>query len=105
MRSLKAKLLLFSLIPFLSGVIILSFISFYKTNTLLEGTLKSFEDSIIKEKQSLLKNELKSVKSLIENILSKNKDLEKARVEIIELLSGIRYLDDDSGYFFAYEKR
>ena len=42
---------IFSLIPFLSGVIILSFISFYKTNTLLEGTLKSFEDSIIKEKK------------------------------------------------------
>ena len=105
MKSLKSKLLLFSLVPFLLGVFILSVISYFKTNLILEETLKNFESSIIKEKQALLKNELVSAKSLVEKILSKNKDLELAKVQIIELLTGIRFLEDKSGYFFAYEQR
>jgi methyl-accepting chemotaxis protein len=104
-KSLKSKLLLFSLVPFLLGVFILSVISYFKTNLILEETLKNFESSIIKEKQALLKNELVSAKSLVEKILSKNKDLELAKVQIIELLTGIRFLEDKSGYFFAYEQR
>ena len=105
MNSLKSKLLLFSLLPFLFGVIILSLISYISTQKALEETLKTFETSIIKEKESLLKNELKSVQSLVNNIISKNNNLEEAKKQIIDLLSGIRYLDDKSGYFFAYEKR
>ena len=105
MESLKSKLLLFSLVPFLLGVILLSVINYINTDIVLEDTLSNFEKSTIKEKQSLLRNELVSIKSLIDNILSKTDDIEEAKIRIIDLLSGIRYLEDNSGYFFAYEKR
>jgi methyl-accepting chemotaxis protein len=105
MKSLKSKLLIFSLVPFLIGVILLATINYFSTDLLFKETLSSFEKSIVKEKQSLLKNELVSVKSLIDNVLSKNQDTQTAKTQIIDLLSGIRYLEDKSGYFFAYEKK
>ena len=105
MGSLKSKLLLLAIIPFIVGISILSCISYFKTDMLLKDTLRKFENSIVKEKQSLLKNQLMVTKSLIGTVLEKEKDLSLAKEQIITLLSGIRYLEDKSGYFFAYEQR
>uniref|UniRef100_UPI004047B64A methyl-accepting chemotaxis protein n=1 Tax=Aliarcobacter sp. TaxID=2321116 RepID=UPI004047B64A len=105
MGSLKSKLLLLAIVPFIIGISILSCVSYFKTDMLLKDTLTKFENSIVKEKQSLLKNQLMATKSLIGTILEKEKNLSLAKEQIISLLSGIRYLEDKSGYFFAYEQR
>ncbi|MBS9782840.1 MAG: cache domain-containing protein [Arcobacter sp.] len=105
MKSLKSKLLLVTILPFLIGNLILFTVNFFNTDSLLEKNIKKFESSILEEKQSLLKNELTSVKSLVNTILDNTDDIKLAKKEIISLLSGIRYLDNKSGYFFAYEKR
>ncbi len=105
MGSLKSKLLFLAIIPFVVGISILSCISYFKTDMLLKDTLIKFENSIVKEKQILLKNQLMVTKSLIGTILENEKDFALAKKQIITLLSGIRYLDDNSGYFFAYEQR
>jgi methyl-accepting chemotaxis protein len=71
----------------------------------LDTTLERFEKSITREKESLIKHQFEVVQSLINTIIKKEKDVEIAKEKVIELLTGIRYLDDKSGYFFAYEKR
>ena len=105
MNSLKSKLLLLTIIPFIIGIFTLSGINYHKTDATLQETLKEFEISIYKEKEALLKHQFEVATSLIKTVLEKEKDISKAKEEIINLLTGIRYLDDKSGYFFAYEKK
>ena len=105
MNSLKSKLMLLTIIPFIIGIFILSGINYYKTQSTLNETLHTFEVSIVKEKQALLKHQFEVVQSLIKTILEKEKNILVAKEKVIELLTGIRYLDDKSGYFFAYEKK
>ncbi|MDX4059921.1 methyl-accepting chemotaxis protein [Aliarcobacter skirrowii] len=104
-NSLKIKLLAIIILPFSIGVFILSGINFEGTHKTLDTTLERFEKSITREKESLIKHQFEVVQSLINTIIKKEKDIEVAKEKIIELLTGIRYLDDKSGYFFAYEKR
>ena len=104
-NSLKIKLLAIIILPFSIGVFILSGINFERTHKTLDTTLERFEKSITREKESLIKHQFEVVQSLINTIIKKEKDVEIAKEKVIELLTGIRYLDDKSGYFFAYEKR
>ncbi|MDX4057487.1 methyl-accepting chemotaxis protein [Aliarcobacter skirrowii] len=104
-NSLKIKLLAIIILPFSIGVFILSGINFEGTHKTLDTTLERFEKSITREKESLIKHQFEVVQSLINTIIKKEKDVEIAKEKVIELLTGIRYLDDKSGYFFAYEKR
>ncbi|RBQ32544.1 chemotaxis protein [Arcobacter sp. FW59] len=105
LNSLKIKILLITLIPVIIGIFVLSGINFEKTQNTLNSTLDKFEIAITKEKESLIRHEFEVAKSLIDTIIAKESDIETAKLKVIELLSGIRYLDDKSGYFFAYEQR
>ncbi|RXJ57748.1 chemotaxis protein [Candidatus Marinarcus aquaticus] len=83
----------------------MSILSYVKTSSMLSNTLVEFENAIIQEKQSLIRNELIVAQSLIETTLKNNTNKEAAKAEVIRLLSGLRYLKDKSGYFFAYEEK
>ncbi|WP_323597606.1 methyl-accepting chemotaxis protein [Aliarcobacter butzleri] len=104
-NSLKLKLLIITMVPFIFGIFILSGINFEKTQNTLNDTLAKFEIAITKEKQGLIKHQFEVVQTLIQTVINSEKDTQVAKAKVIELLSGIRYLDDKSGYFFAYEKR
>ena len=52
--SLKIKLLLITIVPFTIGIFVLSGINFEKTQNTLNNTLKKFETTITKEKESLI---------------------------------------------------
>lgn len=104
-NSLKVKIFGITMIPFIIGIFILSSVNFSRTQNTLNETLKKFEVAITKEKEALIKHEFEVAKSMIDTIIAKEQDIEVAKLKVIELLNGIRYLDDKSGYFFAYEKR
>ncbi|MCT7561073.1 methyl-accepting chemotaxis protein [Aliarcobacter butzleri] len=104
-NSLKLKLLIITMVPFILGIFILSGINFEKTQHTLNSTLSKFENTITREKESLIRHQFEVVQTLIQTVINSEKDMEVAKAKVIELLSGIRYLDDKSGYFFAYEKR
>jgi len=104
-NSLKFKLLLITIVPFVIAIFILSGINFYKIQRTLNDNLVDFENTIIKQKEALIRHEFEVAESLIKTIIKKESDLEIAKEKVIELLTGVRYLDDKSGYFFAYEKR
>ncbi|WP_026803165.1 methyl-accepting chemotaxis protein [Aliarcobacter lanthieri] len=104
-NSLKIKILVITLIPVIIGIFVLSGINFEKTQSTLNNTLSNFEIAITKEKEALIRHEFEVAKSLIDTIIAKEQDLQVAKEKVIELLSGVRYLEDKSGYFFAYEQR
>ncbi|MCG3666750.1 methyl-accepting chemotaxis protein [Aliarcobacter butzleri] len=104
-NSLKLKLLIITMVPFILGIFILSGINFEKTQHTLNSTLSKFENTITREKESLIRHQFEVVQTLIQTVINSEKDTQVAKAKVIELLSGIRYLDDKSGYFFAYEKR
>ncbi|MFX4251490.1 methyl-accepting chemotaxis protein [Aliarcobacter butzleri] len=104
-NSLKLKLLIITMVPFILGIFVLSGINFEKTQHTLNSTLSKFENTITREKESLIRHQFEVVQTLIQTVINSEKDTEVAKAKVIELLSGIRYLDDKSGYFFAYEKR
>ncbi|MDN5087961.1 methyl-accepting chemotaxis protein [Aliarcobacter butzleri] len=104
-NSLKLKLLIITMVPFILGIFVLSGINFEKTQHTLNNTLSKFENTITREKESLIRHQFEVVQTLIQTVINSEKDTEVAKAKVIELLSGIRYLDDKSGYFFAYEKR
>ncbi|WP_419681119.1 methyl-accepting chemotaxis protein [Aliarcobacter butzleri] len=87
------------------GIFVLSGINFEKTQHTLNSTLSKFENTITREKESLIRHQFEVVQTLIQTVINSEKDTQVAKAKVIELLSGIRYLDDKSGYFFAYEKR
>ncbi|WP_228283333.1 methyl-accepting chemotaxis protein [Aliarcobacter butzleri] len=104
-NSLKLKLLIITMVPFILGIFVLSGINFEKTQHTLNSTLSKFENTITREKESLIRHQFEVVQTLIQTVINSEKDMQVAKAKVIELLSGIRYLDDKSGYFFAYEKR
>ncbi|MEV9476208.1 methyl-accepting chemotaxis protein [Aliarcobacter butzleri] len=104
-NSLKLKLLIITMVPFILGIFVLSGINFEKTQHTLNNTLSKFENTITREKESLIRHQFEVVQTLIQTVINSEKDTQVAKAKVIELLSGIRYLDDKSGYFFAYEKR
>ncbi|MCT7583323.1 methyl-accepting chemotaxis protein [Aliarcobacter butzleri] len=104
-NSLKLKLLIITMVPFILGIFVLSGINFEKTQHTLNSTLSKFENTITREKESLIRHQFEVVQTLIQTVINSEKDTQVAKAKVIELLSGIRYLDDKSGYFFAYEKR
>ncbi|BAK70024.1 methyl-accepting chemotaxis protein [Aliarcobacter butzleri ED-1] len=87
------------------GIFVLSGINFEKTQHTLNSTLSKFENTITREKESLIRHQFEVVQTLIQTVINSEEDTQVAKAKVIELLSGIRYLDDKSGYFFAYEKR
>ncbi|OCL83196.1 methyl-accepting chemotaxis protein [Arcobacter porcinus] len=105
MNSIRVKLLFITIVPFIIGIFILSGINFEKTEITLNETLTKFESIITKEKEALVKQQFEVARTLIDTVIKQENNLESAKKQVIELLSGIRYLDDKSGYFFAYEKR
>src|SRR5574344_2048578 len=104
-NSLKIKLLLITIVPFTIGIFVLSGINFEKTQNTLNNTLKKFETTITKEKESLIQHQFEVAQTLIKTVIEKEQNIELAKQKVIELLAGVRYLDDKSGYFFAYEQR
>ncbi len=105
MKTLKVKLLSTAIIPMVITMILLSIIGISNLTSSNSQLLDVYEKDMIKEKQQLLKNQISTVEGMIEAILLKTNNIEQAKKEIIQILSKVRYLDNKSGYFFAYEKK
>lgn len=103
-KSIKIKLMFLSILPVLITILLIGFFSIKLSLDNSNKSLKEFEQTIIHEKEELLKNEILTVKTMIAGIIKSENNIEKAKEKTIELLSSIRFLNG-SGYFFAYEKK
>ena len=105
MKTLKVKLLSTAIIPMVLTIIFLSIIGISNLVSSNSALLNVYEQDMIKEKQQLLKNQILTIEGVIESVLLKNNTIDTSKEEIIKILSNIRYLENKSGYFFAYEKK
>jgi len=105
MKTLKVKLLSTAIVPMVITMILLSIIGITNLTTSNSTLLEVYEKDMIQEKQQLLKNQVSTIEGVINSVLLKNNNIEKSKNEIIHILSKVRYLENKSGYFFAYEKK
>lgn len=75
-NSLKIKLLLITIVPFTIGIFVLSGINFEKTQNTLNNTLKKFETTITKEKESLIQHQFEVAQTLIKTVIEKEQNIE-----------------------------
>ncbi|EGR0205734.1 histidine kinase [Vibrio vulnificus] len=101
---LKVKLILLTLLPLLLVSASISWISIYQAKTLGHKEVAIFKQSLIKSRESALKDSVDQAFDAISYIYN-NPDLsqEEAQRRVKALLTQIRYGAD--GYFFAYDKR
>ena len=105
MKTLKVKLLSTAIIPMVLTIIFLSLIGISNLISSNNSLMNIYEQDMIKEKQQLLKNQILTIEGVIESVLLKHANKEISKKEIIKILSNVRYLENKSGYFFAYEQK
>ena len=99
---LKAKLILLTLLPLLIVSASISWISLHQAKTLGEKEVEIFRDSLIKSKESALKDSVDLAFDAISHIYNDPNAIEaEAKDEVRSILTKLRYGSD--GYFFAYD--
>ena len=99
---LKAKLILLTLLPLLIVSASISWISLHQAKTLGEKEVEIFRDSLIKSKESALKDSVDLAFDAISHIYNDPNAIEaEAKEEVRTILTKLRYGSD--GYFFAYD--
>ncbi len=105
MNSLKAKLFATSIVPMIIAMVLLSMAGVSNLVSNNDSMIELYEKDMLKEKQQLIKNQILTANGMIEAALLKYTNKEEAKKEIIKIFSKIRYLENKSGYFFAYEQK
>ncbi|RLA80588.1 MAG: hypothetical protein DRG78_10685, partial [Epsilonproteobacteria bacterium] len=105
MKSIKSKILLLSMISVILSMIIVSSINIINLISHNNAVIEEYTQDMIKDKQQLIKNQIITIDKMIYAILEQYPNQKEAKKQIIYLLSSIRYLENKSGYFFAYTKK
>jgi len=105
MKTLKVKMLAIAIIPMAMAMIFLSIMGIKNLTSSSNTLIKTYEEDILHEKQQLIKNQIAMVDDVIASVLERKNDINEAKSEIIAILTKVRYLENQSGYFFAYEKK
>ncbi len=99
---LKAKLILLSLVPLLLVTVSISWIAIYQAKTLGDREVAIFHSSLIKSKETALKDSVDLAFDAISHVYNDpDLDTETAQQEVKSILTKLRYGKD--GYFFAYD--
>ncbi|KPA52213.1 chemotaxis protein [Photobacterium leiognathi subsp. mandapamensis] len=101
-KTLKHKLLLLSLLPMLAILSIAMGVVIYLENQSLEENVAHYKQELISQRQQELKDAVIITKHAIENILAKGSDETAILDDVRQLISPIRFAENDAGYFFIY---
>ncbi|GAL22300.1 sensor histidine kinase [Vibrio maritimus] len=100
---LKAKLILLTLIPLIIVTASVSWITLHQAKALGENEISIFRESLIRTKESALKDSVELAFDAIDHAYhDPTLSEEEAKNEVRETLNRLRYGSD--GYFFAYDK-
>lgn len=102
--SLKAKVLLLSILPLILVTVAITMISLNQARLLSEQEIETFEENLLNSKRLELKHYVELAMNSIEHIIRNAQpgDLQ-AEAEVKAILSTLTYGDD--GYFFAYDQQ
>jgi methyl-accepting chemotaxis protein len=102
--NLKSKLLLLSLLPVFIIMSVAIGIVLNLENKALDEQVEHFNNKLISERKSQLKDAVNINKHAVENILAANSDKKQAIQQIRELLLPLRFAINNTGYIFIYDK-
>ncbi|GAL12405.1 sensor histidine kinase [Vibrio astriarenae] len=101
---LKAKLILLTLLPLVLVTLSISWISIHQAKSLGEKEVEIFRDSLIKSRESALKDSVDLAFDAIRHVYMDDELNEvEAKLEVKDILTKLRYGSD--GYFFAYDEQ
>ncbi|MBA5761589.1 cache domain-containing protein [Vibrio sp. 404] len=99
---LKAKLILLSLLPLLLVTISISWISVYQAQTLRDNEVDIFRSSLIKSKETALKDSVDLALDSIRHVYNDTRiEEQEAKAQVKAIIEKLRYGTD--GYFFVYD--
>ncbi len=100
--SLRTKLILLSLMPFLLVAVAISWIAIHQAKTLGQNEVETFRNSLIESKEMALKDSVDLAFDAIAHVYNDpNLDETQAKSQVKAILTKLRYGSD--GYFFAYD--
>ncbi|GAK82730.1 sensor histidine kinase [Vibrio ponticus] len=100
---LKAKLILLSLLPLLLVTISTSWISVYQAQTLRDKEVEIFRSSLIKSKETALRDSVDLALDSIRHVYNDpSLDERVAKAQVKAIIEKLRYGTD--GYFFVYDQ-
>ncbi|PSU49426.1 chemotaxis protein [Photobacterium frigidiphilum] len=102
--NLKSKLLLLSLLPVFIIMSVAIGIVLNLENKALDVQVEHFNNKLISERKSQLKDAVNINKHAVENILTANSDKKLAIQQIRKLLLPLRFAINNTGYIFIYDK-
>ncbi|OAN18098.1 chemotaxis protein [Photobacterium jeanii] len=102
---LQGKLLLLSLLPlFITISVAIGLIVSLEKNALTDE-ITHYQERLISERKYQLQDAVRIIKYSVEEILDDAPSEQQAITELRELLTPIRFADEDSGYFFIYDMK
>ncbi len=100
--SLKAKILLLSILPLILVTAVATLISLQEARQLSEQEIDTFESNLLSSKRRELEHYVSLALTTVEHLLAKGDPRDPAlQAEVKQVLQGLTYGDD--GYFFAYD--
>jgi two-component system NarL family sensor kinase len=101
--SLKAKILLLSILPLILVTVAITMISLSQARILSEQEIQTFEENLLNSKHQELQHYVALAMNSIAYIVDKAEPGDKeAEAEVKRILQGLTYGDD--GYFFLYDR-
>ncbi len=101
--TLRTKLILLSLVPFLLVTAAISWIAIYQAKSLGQSEVETFRRSLIESKEFALKDSVDLAFDAIDHVYSDPQLSDyDAKAQVKTILSSLRYGID--GYFFAYDQ-
>ena len=101
--SLKAKILLLSILPLILVTVAITMISLSQARILSEQEINTFEENLLNSKHQELQHYVALAMNSIAYIVDKAEPGDKeAEAEVKRILQGLTYGDD--GYFFLYDR-
>lgn len=102
--SLKAKILLLSILPLILVTVAITMISLSQARILSEQEIQTFEENLLNSKHQELQHYVALAMNSIAYIVDKAEPGDKeAEAEVKRILQGLTYGDD--GYFFLYDRQ
>lgn len=102
--SLKAKILLLSILPLILVTVAITMISLSQARILSEQEINTFEENLLNSKHQELQHYVALAMNSIAYIVDKAEPGDKeAEAEVKRILQGLTYGDD--GYFFLYDRQ
>ena len=102
---MRNKLLLIAILPMVIVLSVAMAIIYIQQTETVEHEISDYRELLTSERKKQLKDAIIIAKGTVEHALATHSDKELALENVRKMLSPIRFAENDSGYFFIYDKQ